>query len=72
MNVFEQGWNQLAARGVYSVKSLLAGEQKMVKELYGIELDTDADALKRLETQMAQPPTPPETPAAAAPAPQSA
>lgn len=72
MNVFEQGWNQLAARGVYTLKSLVAGEQKMVKELYGIDLDTDADALKRLETQMAQPPTPPETPAAAAPAPQSA
>ena len=69
MNVFEQGWNQLAARGVYAVKSLLAGEQKMVKELYGIELDTDADALKRLATQMAQPPTP-EKPSVAAPAPQ--
>lgn len=68
MNVFEQGWSQLAARGVYTVNSLIAGEQKMVKELYGIELETDADAIKRLETQMTQPPTP-ENPASA-PAPQ--
>lgn len=62
MNVFEQGWNAVAARGVYTLKSIVAGEQKMVKELFGIDLEADADAMalmqQRQQELLAQPVVP--------------
>lgn len=67
MNLFEQGWNQVAARGVYTLESLVAGEKKMVKELYGIDLETDADAITTIsqrQQEMIAQPVMPEQPTA--------
>lgn len=73
MNVFEQGWAQIAGRGVYTLESLMDGERKMVKELYGIDLEINPDAVDALKTQQAAamltPPTPEEPAAVPAPEP---
>ncbi len=58
MNLFAQGWSAIAGRGVYTLESLVEGERKMVKELFGLELEVDSEAVERMKTaaQIAPPP----------------
>lgn len=69
MNAFVQGWSAIAGRGVYTIESLIAGEQKMTKELYGIELEVDDAAVTRMQQQLSAPPVTETSAAVPAPRP---